>query len=560
MFLKSSSLDGLLLNKALTPLSEADETELDRLERLDVAGFTEADVRAEIIDHIVRILGYRKGQSSSVDREKHITFAGKKSKFIDYNIMLWEKNFWLIEAKRPNLKDNSFGYKELSQAIEYAVHPEIDAALIVLCDGYKIELFDREEDVVNPVERISISEIRQKFDNLRRLLSPMQVWFFYKRRVIRAIDRAFEHEVNQNRVVEFHEIVSKRLTEKRSQIHKNCQSLKLSENDLYSETLAAAATDDIIESYFFVGQSEFDTKVMVHNLVTTCEKESTFPLLHKIFPDRPRDANDIFYTHGLMFLIELEKSKIRCNWLPAWLKQEQNVTTVRFTIMRLIQLCLNYFSQDESRKAVLLAANTFRRIMKSLSLILPDQLRIGGLRHLLTRYTAAEFSWDQIVSSPERHTILEWDRLTMVATVDFVRRHSTRNNHFNSSVAKQELKQLWQIEKAILSNIEDYRSRLTQYNIHEIHPTEASSVVFDTLGHYCLVILRSYPEWRDYALAEHPQAIQWLSDSRSWAAREMLEIDPLATTTTVVDQELANRFFYGDTETLNELRSGYGLK
>lgn len=173
MLSHSIALTELLLDKALTPLSGMDVQELVRLQKLDVTSFTEADVRAEIIDPMLRILGYRKGEDSSVDREKHISFADKTSKYIDYSMTLWEKNFWLIEAKRPIFGKDQFGYKELSQAVEYAVHPEINAALVVLCDGRKIEIFDREEDLVNPICRISIAEIACEFDKLRKLLSPV---------------------------------------------------------------------------------------------------------------------------------------------------------------------------------------------------------------------------------------------------------------------------------------------------------------------------------------------------------------------------------------------------
>ena len=61
MLSQSTALNDLLLDKALTPLNVMDVNELERIQRLDVTGFTEADVRAEIIDPILRMLGYRKG-------------------------------------------------------------------------------------------------------------------------------------------------------------------------------------------------------------------------------------------------------------------------------------------------------------------------------------------------------------------------------------------------------------------------------------------------------------------------------------------------------------------
>uniref|UniRef100_UPI00117862E9 type I restriction enzyme HsdR N-terminal domain-containing protein n=1 Tax=Crenothrix polyspora TaxID=360316 RepID=UPI00117862E9 len=178
----------LLLNKKLSSLSEPDLVELKRIEGLDVTNFSEQDVREEIINQLLRILGYKKNQDYSVDREKHIRFLGKTNRYIDYNLTLWEKNFWIIEAKKPIKKANSnkshFTYKELSQVVEYAIHPDINAALVVLCDGVEIEVFDREQNVEEPLLRVSIKNLSKEFDKLRNLLCPLHVWFFYKRRVI----------------------------------------------------------------------------------------------------------------------------------------------------------------------------------------------------------------------------------------------------------------------------------------------------------------------------------------------------------------------------------------
>lgn len=93
---KSLSIkDGLLLHKNIEPLCDTHIEELREIERLDVTGFTEADVRAEIIDPIVRILGYKKNQFSSVDREKHISFLGKKVNILIMPLLFGKKTFGL---------------------------------------------------------------------------------------------------------------------------------------------------------------------------------------------------------------------------------------------------------------------------------------------------------------------------------------------------------------------------------------------------------------------------------------------------------------------------------
>lgn len=263
-----------LTHKMLEPLLAKDREELSRIEILGVSCFQEADVREEIINPILKILGYQKGNKFSVEREKYISFLEGKKRSLDYNLTLWEKNFWLIEAKKPILHKDSFGYKELSQALEYATHPEINAALVVLCDGLKLEIFDREKSLIKPVVNIKIENILIEFDNVRKLLDPLQVWFFYKRRVIDSIDRAFEHEFNENRVDEFRRIVETQLQSKRAIILQNFRELKLSQDNTkqQQEIFKGASIEEIIDVHFFQPQTEFAMKLMVSRLIELCRQ------------------------------------------------------------------------------------------------------------------------------------------------------------------------------------------------------------------------------------------------------------------------------------------------
>lgn len=67
----------------------------------------------------------------------------------------------------------------------------------------KIEVFDREISVTEPVIRMPRDRLAAEFDKLRHLLEPWQMWFFQKRRVVRLIDKVFNREFNMNRVEEF---------------------------------------------------------------------------------------------------------------------------------------------------------------------------------------------------------------------------------------------------------------------------------------------------------------------------------------------------------------------
>ena len=83
-FTKPINIDERLLTKRLEPLVETHAETLKRIEQYDVSGFNEAEVRSNIIDPIVRILGYDKGTIFSADLEHRLTFLGKQLKKADY--------------------------------------------------------------------------------------------------------------------------------------------------------------------------------------------------------------------------------------------------------------------------------------------------------------------------------------------------------------------------------------------------------------------------------------------------------------------------------------------
>lgn len=545
----------LLLHKNISPLSQQHIEELTAIQNLDVAGFNEADVRGEIIDPIVRILGYKKGLFSSVDREKHIRFLGKTHKYIDYNFTLWRENFWIIEAKKP-LKGESFGYSELSQATEYSIHPEINASVIVLCDGLKLEIFDREEDLESPVIAFQIKDLLENIDSLRMILEPEQIWFFYKRRVLKSIDKAFESEFNQQRVNEFLDIIENRFREKRGQILKNFQSAEFTEKDSASEVLKASI-DDIIDGCFFFFQPVPTMHSMNKVLIDHCVQKRDFDVIYKIFPDEYRDSNDAFYSNALSFLIQLEREKSTLNWLPSWLVSggEQ---TVESAIKGLIKNSLNYFRDDEPRKIILLASTAFRRLFKILSVVTPQINQSSEIQHLLTRVNESEFSWNQILSSPKRNMIIDLDRLSLTATDKFVKDFTVDKYKFNSALAKQHLLQLWHLEKMILEKTPDYHQLLKEKDLGELHPTEASSVVYDNLGHNCLCVLKMNTKWKKYILENHIEEILTLSEIGSWAAKEILESENISDNKPATSTKLSERFFIGNDELQNSLKSLYG--
>src|SRR3546814_13891727 len=94
---QAADIKKLLLHKAVKPPSKEDIDELRRLSTLDVSSYSEAAVRAEIIDPVVRILGSRKETFFSLVREKNPK-ALSEDMFIAHCLTPWSESFWVIEA------------------------------------------------------------------------------------------------------------------------------------------------------------------------------------------------------------------------------------------------------------------------------------------------------------------------------------------------------------------------------------------------------------------------------------------------------------------------------
>ena len=555
-FTKPINIGELLLFKRLEPLAKTHAQTLERIEQYDVSRFNEAEVRSNIIDPIVRILGYDKGTIFSADLEHPLTFLGKRLRRADYKFALWNENFWLIEAKKPQVKKTKFGYKDLAQAIEYSVHPTVNAALVVLCDGVKLEIFDREVSVDVPLLRVVLKNIQAEFDKIRALLEPMQIWFFQKRRIIRMLDKVFDKEFNMYRVEEFSALLETRLQAKRNTVIENFRKAEKGPPDEHVRAAEAASLEDLCEVYLF-----YETPTPVANRVNRRLVELSLPrsfsAMYRIFPDRPRAANDIYMAQAVTYLISLAEKRQAVEWLPAGLSQgRQSGASLEPTIQFLLDQCLTYFEAYEPYRLILLAACAIRRLLKIVAISNDVVQRLGKELHALARHTLPEISWAQILASPEGQLIQLIDMPTMAGLWDYVRKNSN-SSQFLSESAKQQLKAMWDVEKRLLASIGNYAALLKERSLGEMRMTEWSSVTYDNLGHLTLCLLHRFPQWQDYLLNERRSFIEKLACMGSHAAKAMIGVDARDNFGVITDSELADRFFLGDRATLAALRSAY---
>ena len=136
--------------------------------------FNEADVRAEIIDPILRKLGF---SHENILREKQLKSpylkVGAKKRPVtlipDY-VLKVENGFALVlDAKAP--KQKIINDDNVEQVYMYATHPEIRSNYFALCNGLEFACY-RTTDTEKPVLYFRISEIDKHWRELQKILSP----------------------------------------------------------------------------------------------------------------------------------------------------------------------------------------------------------------------------------------------------------------------------------------------------------------------------------------------------------------------------------------------------
>lgn len=115
----------------------------------DFDTMNEADIRAEIIDPLLRYLGYRSGTENNIERERNLRYPkislGRKKPTdpevrgkADYILEARGVGRWVVEAKPPN---KEIALDDVEQAYTYAALPEVAAAFFVLCNGRRMMIF-----------------------------------------------------------------------------------------------------------------------------------------------------------------------------------------------------------------------------------------------------------------------------------------------------------------------------------------------------------------------------------------------------------------------------------
>ncbi|MDR0518294.1 MAG: type I restriction enzyme HsdR N-terminal domain-containing protein [Fibromonadaceae bacterium] len=141
--------------------------------KIETEGFNEADVRAVIIDPILKELGF---SHENIMRNKALKSPflkiGSKKRAVnlipDYALKVESSFAWVLDAKASNQK--IVNSDNVEQVYSYATHPEIRSNYFALCNGLEFACY-RTTDTENPVLYFCICEIDEHWQALQNMLS-----------------------------------------------------------------------------------------------------------------------------------------------------------------------------------------------------------------------------------------------------------------------------------------------------------------------------------------------------------------------------------------------------
>ena len=225
---------------------------VDGWKKTDFAAYNETEVREEFIIHLLHALGWRKGTTYDLEMEKSLKLSapyhqiGRKEVAIDYAPSLRKRYFWIIEAK-PG-KEQEMRESALLQAHLYAVHPEIQARLIVLTNGWEVRVYDAltVSSWSDPLLVVKQEDGDDKFIALREMIGAENMLAYQRTRLLDIVRTTLESEVDLAAFDKMAWQLGKLATDGRALVQENARKVWLaSMKDYYDGERSALEADSV---------------------------------------------------------------------------------------------------------------------------------------------------------------------------------------------------------------------------------------------------------------------------------------------------------------------------
>ena len=184
---------------------------LGRVRATDWMGQPEPTLCSQLIMPVLVVLGYGEHtlhkvseQQSYALRDPTISKGSRRVK-LDYQPRVYEEGLWVMEAKGSDARVTD---KTLGQVRDYAIHPEIRAALMVTVDAAGFRVFDPWDlHWDEPILTVGLNEVADRIDDLRAVLGVDHVADVVRRRhfdhLRRTLSASLEFGVLSNAQREF---------------------------------------------------------------------------------------------------------------------------------------------------------------------------------------------------------------------------------------------------------------------------------------------------------------------------------------------------------------------
>lgn len=520
----------------------------------DYSKYSEADVREEVVVDIVRFLGYSKGDTFGVDRELPFAVGDKTKKFPDYALnVLGVEHHWILEAKKPSEKPESFKNKVISQALGYAAHPDANAALIALCDGRRFTLYDREVSLEIPVLDFELEKINDHALELLAWLGPWQTFYFEKRRAIRGIERALKGEITSGRIDDFRQAANRTIDAAQRKVWENRRKFK---NDSKKETLREAFKDipasSLIKTYFYDPIMNNVFSEIAHKAIEESSVASQGICLNAL-PEKIPLLTPNFLPNLLRLFLMMEAKNCPQPIFPSWLGGSRDWDN---GISAIIDCCLTRFENDPGRQTSLNYFTSMHRLNRALHIGLPLASDSARLRYRLNRFDSDELSSLAVMDSPNRQSILEVEHLAKMVTSQIIRQNRDKHEEIKTQTLKQSLTEVWAIEGTIVEK-KGYSKLVKEAGRDECYPISIIGRRYDWQLNLALSIVSDYPEQVQYVRTKHTAIIEEAARMGSLAARKIIGVEQSSTMRDLPSEWYAKRFFNDDIEAYEKLNTAY---
>lgn len=299
----------------MAALTISEQLLLARWKSIDFTGWNEAEVREGFIVDLLHTLGYRKGTSYDLEMEKPLQLAkpfhriGRKKVDIDYAPSIRKRYFWIVEAKPGKPKDMKVG--DLLQVHLYAVHPEVQARLVVLINGWQVRVYDALtmssfEDALLVVDQ---SDDGSGLLELREMLGATNMLVFQRKRMLDIVRTTLASEVDVAVADSLAAEVAVLAKDARKVVEKNADDLWKSSMALFFKDEAADLENMSLEELFVtMDLPEHGRPVIGREFVRRVERAASAEraeLVQKLVKRTKTRPHAIFRVTALRCLIDM---------------------------------------------------------------------------------------------------------------------------------------------------------------------------------------------------------------------------------------------------------------